>query len=376
MDAKARAEKRLLDIVRCQGIAGEKFVDVPSADELAHGGSTAGMDDCRPTDDKSFLALASVKDQVASNFANECPFGFLGRHAARHKGELAMRSGTPGGNHPRSGVAGHDHHAAFDVGHGEATRGEGRGVRSEYVGDGFAPCSSLLATRPFHHDSAVHFLVGDFDPVAVETNFGTLVGGAVEALWERAVHVGGDQPAVLLVGWHRAVVGYLSQHVLHDGLAWRADLDRGIAWVVSRLADGDIENAKLPPAGHDRIEYFGQDQAVDNVAGDFHLLGEWEGNRFVWGGWASHKVSFRPQEGLNKPDLRGRFHIGFFASLSIGGAIRPEAKFGNGDRSRSAIRKVSEALYCQRLSQMNEARDNRERPTKNITAVGHGKAGL
>ena len=51
---------------------------------------------------------------------------------------------------------------------------------------------AMLATPCFlHHDAAVHFLVSDFDPFIVEADFGALVGGAIEAFGERAVHIGG-----------------------------------------------------------------------------------------------------------------------------------------------------------------------------------------
>ena len=53
-----------------------------------------------------------------------------------------------------------------------------------------------------------------------------------------------------------------------------AHLDQGIARIVPGLADRDLDDAKRPAAGHDRIQNLRQNQAVDNVAGDFHFLDE------------------------------------------------------------------------------------------------------
>ena len=56
----------------------------------------------------------------------------------------------------------------------------------------------------------------------------------------------------------------------------RADFDHGVARIVPRLADRDVGDAKLAAAGRDRIEHLGQDEAVDDVAGDLDFFDEWE----------------------------------------------------------------------------------------------------
>ena len=46
-------------------------------------------------------------------------------------------------------------------------------------------------------DAAVHLLIFDLDPLAAEADLRAEVGRAVEALGKGAVHVGGDDGAVL-----------------------------------------------------------------------------------------------------------------------------------------------------------------------------------
>ena len=52
VDAEARAEQRLFDVVRGERVAGEQLVDVAAANKLAQVRAAAGMDDRRPADDE------------------------------------------------------------------------------------------------------------------------------------------------------------------------------------------------------------------------------------------------------------------------------------------------------------------------------------
>ena len=47
-------------------------------------------------------------------------------------------------------------------------------------------------------DAAIHFLIGDRHPAAVQPHFGPLVGGAVKTFGKRAGDVGRRQPAIVL----------------------------------------------------------------------------------------------------------------------------------------------------------------------------------
>ena len=141
----------------------------------------AGVHDRRAADDQRLAAAAAVLDEVAGNLADERALGLLGRNAARHEREVAADGRAFDGNTRDAGVAGDDLHAAADIESWECSEGLGTGgweLGARNVA-GFTR-SLLPAPRPFHNDPAIHFLVGNFDPVAVEPDFGPLVGGAVE----------------------------------------------------------------------------------------------------------------------------------------------------------------------------------------------------
>ena len=140
--------------------------------------------------------------------------------------------------------------------------------------------AELRSLARIDDDAAIHFLVGDFDPIAAEADLGPLVGRAVKAFGKRAVHVGGDEAAVLL-GRRARRRGRRSGPESAAARSSRrcADFDHGIARIVAGLADRDLRDAKRAAAGRDRVEHLGQDQAVDDVAGDFDLFDD--GNRAV-----------------------------------------------------------------------------------------------
>ena len=172
-------------------------------------------------------------------------------------------------DHAHAGVADHDRHAARTSIIGmQRERGARSGSREPILGYSLL----LLAPRSFDHNSAIHLLVGNFDPMAVQPDFGALVGRAVKAFGERAVHVGRDEPAILLGRRHRAVVGDLGQNSLHQLRRGGADFDHRVARIVAGLADRDLGDAKLAAAGRDRVQHLGQDEAVDDMAGDFDLF--------------------------------------------------------------------------------------------------------
>src|SRR5687768_10759141 len=88
VDAETGAEKRLLDVVGRERVAGEEQGDVAAANQLAHGRSAAGVDDCRAADDQRLLAFTTIVHEVACDFADECALGLFGGYAARHESEI------------------------------------------------------------------------------------------------------------------------------------------------------------------------------------------------------------------------------------------------------------------------------------------------
>ena len=76
-------------------------------------------------------------------------------------------------------------------------------------------------------DAAVHLLVVDVDPAAVDADLGRLVGRAVELLGERAGDIGRDDPGVLGMDRRGAVLDQVAQD--------RVERRRGSpAWIAIR----------------------------------------------------------------------------------------------------------------------------------------------
>jgi hypothetical protein len=121
-------------------------------------------------------------------------------------------------------------------------------------------------------DAAVHFLVGDRQPMAVDANFGQLVRRAVESFGKCARDVGFDQPAILGRGRDRAMVGDLGQDLVQQRLRGGLHLDQRRTWIVARLANRNMFDAERATATGNDIEYFGKDQAVDDMPTDLDIL--------------------------------------------------------------------------------------------------------
>src|SRR5262249_43524091 len=143
--------------------------------------------------------------------------------------------------------------ADADVGHGQAAGGAAVGV---------------------DQDAAVHLLVLDLDPLAVQADLGAVVGGAVKALRKGAVHVGGDGDAVAGADRHGAVVvdgvEDLAQGVGRGG----AHLKLGVAVVGLPLADVDVLDDVGAAVRQDLVEDLGQEERVDDVAVQLDFLDE------------------------------------------------------------------------------------------------------
>ena len=254
---QARAEQRLLNVVRRQRIAGEELVDVAGPNEFAQVLAAAGVNDRRPADDERLASLAPIAKQLARDLADRRPFRFLGRHAAGHELEAVTFHIARLGQHSRSGMPTDDRIAENDVGHRHAARHGGLRVDD---------------------DAAVHFLQFDFAPLASQSDFGPLVRRTVEPFGKRSGDVGGDEATILQRRRHRAVVGDLRENFLQRLGGRCADLDERVARVVARLADGDLLDPKRAAAGRDQVENLRQNEAVDDVAVDFDVLDRFDGS--------------------------------------------------------------------------------------------------
>ena len=78
-------------------------------------------------------------------------------------------------------------------------------------------CTSVIGTQratlsvAIDHDAAIHFLVGNSNPLAVEPDLGALVGRAVKPFGKRPRDVGVFQPGVVERSRHGAMIGDLGQ---------------------------------------------------------------------------------------------------------------------------------------------------------------------
>ena len=123
-------------------------------------------------------------------------------------------------------------------------------------------------------DAAIHFLVGNFNPAAVDADFGALVGRAVESFGKRAGNIGRHQMAVLLRGGDGAMIADLRENGGEDFGGGRADVDQGEAGIALGFADRDLLDLEGAAGGVDQVEHLGKDQAVDDVPGNLHFLDE------------------------------------------------------------------------------------------------------
>ena len=258
MHAQAGAEQRLLDVVRGQRVAGEQHVDVAVADELAKVRHAAGMHDGRSADEQSLAAACASAEQLVGDLPDGHALGLFGRDGAVHELErLPLGRRTLLGKHAHTAVPNDQRRTQLHVAHGHAAcRGAAR----------------------LDGDTAVHFLIGDVDPMATDSQLGPLVGGAVKPLGKSAVHVGWHQLAILLGGWRSPVVADLRKDFAQQLRVGRADFYQGETRIETCLADRDLLDLESSAGRRNQIENLGQDQAVDDVPADLHVFDEFGRN--------------------------------------------------------------------------------------------------
>ena len=169
-DAQAGAVERLLDVVRGQGVAGEEHVEVAEADQLRR---CARRCRCgrRPGRARrgSSRPPPCVRRMAAAISRTVTPLGFSLETGLAMNSNRFCRGRRLGREDAQPLPADDDPVALAHVGHRHAAGRLAFGIEE---------------------DAAVHLLVLDLDPFAVEPDLGAVVGGAVEALGKGAVHVG------------------------------------------------------------------------------------------------------------------------------------------------------------------------------------------
>ena len=108
-------------------------------------------------------------------------------------------------------------------------------------------------------DAAVHLLVFDVDPFAAEADLRAVVGGAVEAFGEGAVHVGRHGHGNRCGATGTAPWSWMASRISSSSSARVGpDLDAGVAGVGLPLADADVLDDVGAAAREDLVEHLGQ----------------------------------------------------------------------------------------------------------------------
>ncbi len=255
LHAEAGGEERLFDVVRGEGVAREQDFEIAFADQFAEVFAAAAVNDGGATDEQGF-AFAFGAEELLGDLADRDVLGLFRRNRAIHELEAVRLALALGWEDADAGVADDDFVAEFGVEHRDAAGGAGCFV---------------------DHDAAVHFLRVDGNPLALQADFRSLVRGAVEVFGERAADVDGFDRAVVFVDADGAVVGDLGEDFVELLASGGGDFDEGAAGVGAGLADEDVFEFKRAALGHDLVEDFGQEQAIDDVPAEFDFLDEFGG---------------------------------------------------------------------------------------------------
>src|SRR5262249_32653809 len=128
----------------------------------------AGVDHGRTQDCQDLLTGGPSALHGGGNLAHGDSLGFFAGHRAIHELEQALARHGLGGGDAQALPADDDALALFYPSHGQAT---GR------------------PSFRIEQDATVHFLILDIDPLASQSDLSAIIGAAVEALGEGAVHV-------------------------------------------------------------------------------------------------------------------------------------------------------------------------------------------
>ena len=122
-----------------------------------------------------------------------------------------------------------------------------------------------------HHQGAVHLGVLDRQPGAVDAHAARQVRRRVEPGGQDPVAVGWHQRGVLdgdpVGAVHLELVDQAAQHLVVAG-----HVDAGTAGVEAGLPDGHVGDLVVAAGVEDAVEDLGQQQRIDDVAGDFDRL--------------------------------------------------------------------------------------------------------
>ena len=132
-----------------------------------------------------------------------------------------------------------------------------------------APGASGLGVES---DAAVHLLVLDVDPAAVDSDLRLLVGGAVEVLRESRGDVSRHSPRVLGVDRRGAVLDEVADDRVEGLGRVGVDADPRVAGVGPLDADRALVDLERPPHLEDAVKDLRQQERIDDVAANLDLV--------------------------------------------------------------------------------------------------------
>ena len=236
-------------------------MQIAVANQLPDVGRAAGVYDGRAANQQRFSSALARAEYFHGDLPDGDALGLFGGDGAVHEFKRLPYAFALLGEYTHAGVTNHDGLATLDIGHRHAAGDLGVAI---------------------DQDAAIHFLVGNLNPVTVEPNFGALVGGAVKAFGERPGNIGVFQPGVVERSRHGPMIGNLAENFRQRLGRFGTHFQQRVAGIGPALTDRDSLNLKGPATGHDHVENLRQNQAVDDVPANFDFFDKRHRRRWVW----------------------------------------------------------------------------------------------
>jgi hypothetical protein len=218
---------------------------------------------CVAGDNQDLAPLPLGLAQRGGDFPDGDPLRLFAGDRAGHETERLARRHIPLLRQHTHAVAAHDHEIApLHFGHHDTGRDAGLRIDA---------------------DGRVHFLSRDRNPFPGQPDFRVFVRRAIKAFREHPVRVHDLIVAILLVDRNRAVPGDGGQHAVEFFARRRTDRQPRDARIDPAASDFEVLDAERPAQIHDLVEHLRQQEAVDDVARQFHFLDDRTVERVCFG---------------------------------------------------------------------------------------------
>lgn len=209
------------------------------------------MHDGRPAHNQDLASVPVCLDQHVGHLSRGDSLWFLGRNRAVHELERRLLRIALFRKNAYANVTDHDCLSNLNLSHRQA------------------------AGRPrvcVDHDAAVHFLVVDRRPRAIQPDFRALVCRAVETRRKCPGDVSVTQSTVVGCDGHGSVVEQLSQDFVQSITGLGLNLNQGITGIGTILTHVDLLDVKRALHRDDAVKNLRQQQAVDDMPGNFDIF--------------------------------------------------------------------------------------------------------